>query len=76
MTDYPYKSKIEDVINEDTDKFIRPNKGHTEFAIEANCKADFAYMINPNGMLFIEDDDGVRVVNNLPDNTVFFHNRF
>jgi hypothetical protein len=65
MTDYPYKTMIEDAVTAHQDSFRRPGRGCREYPLLNRCRADFCFDIMPEGRLFIEDDDGARGVNNL-----------
>ncbi|MFC1816733.1 hypothetical protein ACFL0M_12540 [Thermodesulfobacteriota bacterium] len=65
MADYPYKAKIEEAVGAFSNKFQIPITGAREYLLQNRCKADFCFQIHPKGMLFIEDDDGARAVNNL-----------
>jgi len=65
MTDYPYKSKIEQAVKEHSNLFSIPAAGSREFLLQDRCKADFCFIMNPNGRLFIEDDDAMRGLGNL-----------
>ena len=65
MRDYPYKAKIETAVNEWSQWFQIPEQGAREYLLQNRCKADFCFHIGLKGHLFIEDDDGVRGLNNL-----------
>lgn len=65
MTDYPYKAKIEEAVLAYPDRFSVPDGGAREYLLQNRCRADFCFTMKPQGRLFIEDDDGMRGLQNL-----------
>lgn len=65
MTDYPYKSKIEEAVATFPRRFLTLSSGPREYLLQNKCKADFCFPMSPRGILFVEDDDAARAINNL-----------
>lgn len=58
----PHKKAIRAAVADFHQSFTSPTVEHV---LEDNCRADFRFSMRPAGVLFVEDDDAARAINNL-----------